>query len=307
MNNAAKDSSNRSLLSRGVDTLFTVGLLFIASYLWFVYRTKIPSLSILLSLLTTCLVGLCVVLWKRRQALAGLNLRQRQALTEYLSESLEQQSPEEFKWQLMKLLLKSADTGNIKSRTGYLETTILGKKTAVGYHHGVAGDAISARQLALFIREIRSIGFDNAYYITTGKFMEGCDRLIDRSPSFHIELIDGDSLIRWMASAGITPGEEILNQRMQTRIQPKKRRAFTFRREVLKPKRIRTYLAYALFFWVIATVIPGFTVYYTMLAGLFFTLAVFTFFLNLHPKHRENPADSLPEMIKSSQENSLHG
>lgn len=278
-----------TLIGRLADHVFTGGILAIGAYLWFVYRTRRPLLSLVLSLVTTTLALTAGALWKRRRHPDQMAVLRAKVRKEYLREGLETLNPEEFQWQLMKVLLKIPGIGSIKNHRGWLETTLWGVRTAVGYVHEPQMDAVSPRQMALFLREVRSAGFTQAYYITTGTYKEGCRRFAGKSPSFKLRLLDGTDMVRLMEKTGLVPEDAVVDRLLLRKHREMKRSAARIKSEILKPKRLRTYLAYALFFWVLSSVIPSNAFYYTLLSGAFFTIALCSYLINARrakPVHR---------------------
>lgn len=283
-----------------LDGMFIGGILALGAYLWFVSRTQRPVLSIGLSLTITALSWTARALWRRRRHPDPMTVLRAKVRRDYLRDGLESLNPEEFQWQIMKILLKIPGIGSIKNHRGWLETTLWGVRTAVGYVHDPQMEAVSPRQMALFLREVRSAGFTQAYYITTGAYQEGCRRNAGKSPSFKLRLLDGADLVRLMEKTGLVPEDAVLDRLLLRKHQEMRQAVGRIKGEILKPKRCRTYLAYALLFWVLASIIPSNALYYTLLSGAFFTIALCAYLIHARRSKPLQKQENLLEQTAQS-------
>jgi len=288
-----REKTPSSAISRAIDFLFLRTIILGAAFVWFAWRTGSLVLSIILAFIVTILLSLSLHLWKRRKLLSSRTAKRREIRRKYLLEKLADLNNEEFKWQLMKILLKLPGIGVIKCRQNYLETLLYGRKIAIGYHHGDPEDPVSLRQLSLWIREVRMEGFHRLYYITPGKFKEGCHTMNENSPSLHLKLIDGEGLVDLMEKTNLVPDDKIIDNLIDKRISSSKNNRGSIKKEILTKKRIRTYLAYSLFFVVIASAIKLYSLYYYLLSVLFLIMAAITYLWNAKGSQPDEEPDAL--------------
>jgi hypothetical protein len=288
-----RKNKQSSTISRVIDFLFIRVVILGGAFVWFAWRTGNLVLSIVLSLIVTILLSISLHLWKRRKLLSSRALKRRQIQREYLTERLAGLDSEEFKWQLMKILLKLPGIGVIKCRQHYLEIRLYGRKIAIGYHHGDPEEPVSPKQLSLWIRGVRVEDFHRVYFITSGEFKEGCRALAAGSRSLRLKLIDREGLIDLMEKTNLVPDEDTIDRLISKKINVPSNNRAAVKKEILTKKRIRTYLAYTLLFVVIASAVKVYSVYYYLLSALFLILAVITYIWNLKNSRADEDPDAL--------------
>ena len=263
-----------SLSALVMNLVFAEFVLFIAGYLWFVQRTKIPLLALILTLTLTSLLTIAFVLryqkvYKKKKAEARRRLGR-----EFMADGLNRLSSDEFQWQVMRLLLRLDGITNIQSNGEFLETTLQGKKTAIGCYHAGIGEKISQRRLVDFLNQAKLEGYSNAIYVTSGGYPETLRELEKSKSSLKIQLLDMDNLLDQMEGAGMFPDEKSIDGLLEKKIFNRRKKLQELKKEILTPKRIRTYLSYSLFFFVLSRMFRQMSLYYLLVSVVFLLLAL---------------------------------
>jgi ABC-type multidrug transport system fused ATPase/permease subunit len=275
-----------SLFGRILNLFFAELLLFAAGYVWFVQRTKVPTLALILNSAVNGLLITAYILWDRKSYQKKKTTVKKKAAREFLTSRIRQLDPEEFKWQIMRLLLKLEQIGDIKNRAGFLETTFNGKRMAVGYYNAAFGEDVSPQQLASFLNQAKKEGYPEALFASTGKYSEQCSILTEKKSTMTVHLLDMDDLLEIMEKSGMYPDDRTIDAVIDKEIRSRKRKFLIFKKEILTPKRIRTYLGYSLFFVVLSALFQTMSLYYTLVSIAFFMLALLSFIWGMR-----NPAE----------------
>ncbi len=258
--------------------------LFVIGYLWFVQRTKIPLLSLFLTLTVLGLMTTAFVFRYRKSYVKKKAEARRKAAGEFIAEELKQLNKEEFQWQIMRLLLKLDGITDINCNGDILETTIEDKKAVIACHHAGLEKEISPRCLSAFLNQAKLSGYSYAIYITTGTYSEACKDLANKKGSLQVQLLDMEILLDIMEDAGMFPDDKTIDRIIDKEIFNRREKLQAVKKEILAPKRIRTYLGYSLFFFVLSRLFDRMSLYYLIVAAAFLALAVLTWFYN-----RKNP------------------
>ena len=161
-----------SLLAPVINLIFAELLLFVIGYLWFVQRTKIPLLSLVLTLIIMVLLTAAILLQQRKSFQKRKAEARRKVGRDFLADKLKQLDPEEFKWQVTRLLLKLEGISDIREQGHFLETTLHGRKTAIGIYHTDFDEEVPHARLTDFLNQARLEGYLQALFITSGSFSD---------------------------------------------------------------------------------------------------------------------------------------
>ncbi|NLB42184.1 MAG: hypothetical protein GX815_07965, partial [Clostridiales bacterium] len=121
----------KSLPALLINLVFVEILLFVIGYLWFVQRTKIPLLSLLLTLSILVLMTSAFLFRYRKSYGRKKTEARRKVARDFLADELYRLGKEEFQWQIMRLLLKLDGITDIHCNGDILETAIEGKKAVI--------------------------------------------------------------------------------------------------------------------------------------------------------------------------------
>jgi hypothetical protein len=282
-----------SLLAPVINLVFIQALILIIGYLWFVQRTKIPLLSLILTLIISGLLTLAFLLQERKSFLKKKAQTRRNIGRDYLSNKIRQLNQDEFKWQIAQLLLKIEGIGDIQEGEHFLETTLHGRKTAIGIYHTDYEDEVPISKLADFLNKAGQEGYFQALFIASGSFTDSCKALVDKKSTLKVQLLDMEDLLNRMEHTGMFPDEKTIDSLVDKEIQRRKQKLQVLKKEILMPRRIRTYLAYSLLFFVLSRLFNNLYVYYVFISVIFLLLSAFTWFLNLRNKTHPQEGESL--------------
>lgn len=241
-------------------------------------------------------------LHKRKLLVQKRREKRDQAAREYVYNRLIRLGPEEFKWEILKLVLRLPGAGSIKARPGFWETRLNGRKTAIGYYNDRFDDKVSSRMLASFIQKAKGAGCSDAIFLTSGEYSEGCRKYADSVKNLKLWLLGREDLLDMMEQAGMFPDDSAIDIQIDRMMKAGRRDYSRLRKEILAPKRAMSYLRYALFFMLAATVVGAYRTYYLVFAAVFALMALFT---RLYGLKEARDASSSPEALSELTEGSL--
>ncbi len=282
-----------SLLAPIINLLFIQILLFIIGYLWFVQRTKIPLLSLILTLSIMGLITLGLLLQERKSFLRKKAQTRRNIGRDYLGNKIKQLNEDEFKWQIARLLLKIDGISDIQEREHFLETTLHGRKTAIGIYNTDYEDEVPSSKLAEFLNRISIEGYFQALFIASGNFSDSCKALVDKKSTLKVQLLGLEDILDLMEHAGMFPDGKTIDTLIEKEIHRRNQKLKVLKKEFLMPRRIRTYLAYSLLFFVLSRLFNNLSTYYVVISVIFLLLSAFTWFLSLKNQAQPQKSDLL--------------
>lgn len=262
-----------SLLGRIINLLMAEMVLFMIGYLWFVYKTKIPMLSLFLSLTINALLTIAYVLRDRKLYLKGKSEKRRQVARDFLVEHMRQLDPDEFKWHISRVLLKLEGIDTIEDKGNFLITSFKGKCLAIGCHNDRFGEGVSPRELAGFLNQAKSEGFPSAIFITTGRYSDSCMVLAEKTSTIKLHLLTEGDLLDIMERTDMFPDKKTVDALIEKKIDSQKFKLNSLGKEIMKPKRIPAYLGYSLLFSILSRIMYHLRIYYTAVSFTFLLLA----------------------------------
>jgi len=283
-------NSKISFLGRTMNLLLAELILFIIGYLWFIQKTKIPMLSLFLSLTINALMTIAYVLRSRKFFLKKRTKTRRQVARDFLAEHIKQLEPDEFKWQITRVLLKLNGIENIEDKGNFLVTDFQGKRVAIGYYNDKFGEEVSPRELADFLNQAKTEGFPAAMFVATGQYSDSCRALAEKKSTTKVHLLNMDDLLDIMEKSDMFPDEKTVDALIDKEIDSKKRKLHCLRKEILTPKRIRTYLGYSILFFVLSRIFQYMRTYYAAVSIVFLLLAALSWIWGL--RNPAEPADN---------------
>jgi membrane protein implicated in regulation of membrane protease activity len=289
----------KSLPALLINLIFAELLLFIIGYLWFVQRTKIPLLSLLLTISILALLTIASVFQYRKSYGRKKKETRRKIARELLSEALDQLNKEEFQWQIMRMLLKLEGITDIKCSGDILETAINGKKAVIACHHAGLKEEISQRRLSAFLSQAKLSGYSHAIYVTSGVFPEACRDLANKKGTLQVQLLDMEGLLDLMEGVGMFPDDKAIDGVIDKKIADQREKLLAVKKELLTPNRIKTYVAYSLLFFVLSRVFDRMYLYYLLVAVAFLVLSLLILFYNR--KHLKKSEEQEPLLKKPAQ------
>jgi hypothetical protein len=267
-----------SILGRFLNLIFSQVLLVLVTYIWFLSRLRGPRAALLLTIVLTVLLNLAYWLKRKEQIRKKGALRRRDLARDYTLDRLIKMGSEEFKWQILRLVLKIPGSSNIKVKDRYLETRIKGRKIAIAYYNDRFSEDLSPKLLSSFVNKIKAAGYEEAIFLTTGLYSEKSRDYVNRINRLKLRLLDKQDMLDLMEGLEMLADEDLIDGLVKKRIEQAGPDFARIRKEILRPRRTRTYLGYALFFTLASLVINSFKLYYLIFAGLFILLALVSWF-----------------------------
>jgi hypothetical protein len=120
--------------------------------------------------------------------------------------------------------------------------------------------------------------------VTSGVYPEACRDLANKKGALQVQLMDTEDLLDLMEGVGMLPDDKIIDGIIDKKIFNRREKLQAVKKEILTPKRIRTYLGYSLFFFVLSRIFDRMSLYYLLVAVAFLALALLIWFYN-----RKNP------------------
>lgn len=260
--------------------LILIGI-FSTLYLWLVYRTRAPLLSLIVSLCVTSLLGFALYLRKRRHYKKNRKKLRRLVAREYTEKRLSLLSRQEFEWQLIRALSDIKEIKDIEQRQGYIKAQYNGLPIAIGYHHAPPKGYVTYEKVWSFYNSLRSRGYKNLFYISSGYFEEVCNNLIDENLETPLTLLDIDILLDLMEQADMYPKGEMLDHLVQQKIEENKRKQRAKKNHEKAPYKLKRYMVSSLLFLGASFLFRSYFPYYFVLSILFFILGLITQVLSI--------------------------
>ncbi|HZK33885.1 MAG TPA: hypothetical protein VFD33_01065 [Bacillota bacterium] len=283
-----------SVLARLFNLIFAETLVFLLSYIWFLNRLNRPLTALALSIVLTLLLNISYWLQKKKRLANKRRTKRKELARDCLLDILIRQSPDEFKWQILRLVLKIPGAGSIKAKGGFLETTIKGRKMAIGYYNDRFADDISPQFLSAFLVKIKDAGYDEAIYLTSGVYSDKCKSYAKKKRRVRLHLLDKHKLLDIMEGLGMVPDDKVIDSLVKKKLEDSRQDYTRLRKEILAPRRRRSYLGYAFFFAIASIIINVFKLYYMIFSLIFFSLALISWF---NSRTKPDVAESRGEVI----------
>jgi len=262
------------LLGIIMDSLLIVLGLFSLLYLWLVYRTKSPILSLTISLLVTGLFGFGLFLKKRSVYIKNRSRIRRLVAREYMANMLSLLSRQEFEWHIIKALTSIKELTDLEQRRGYFKALYNGVPVAIGYYQAPPKGHETYERVWAFYNSFRSRGYSGLIYISSGYFQEACHTLEDRDLDIPITLLNIDNLLDLMEEANMSPSEELLDDLVQEKIRQYKEKLNKDKEKVPAFYKLKRYMASSLLFFGASFLFPSYFPFYFVLSILFLVLGL---------------------------------
>lgn len=298
------NGSAPSILARLLNLIFAEALIILLWYIWFLNRLNRPLTALVLTVVLTLLLNISYWLHKRKRLDKKRHAIRNKVARDHLLDKLIRQSPDEFKWQMLRLILKIPGTGNIKAKDEFLETTIKGKKIAIGYYNDQFADDVSPQILFTFLGKIKGAGYREAIYLTSGVYSDKCKEYVQKKKKPKLHLLDKHDLLDIMEKVDAIPDDDVIDALIYKKLEHSTQDYSRLRKEILAPRRTKSYLGYALFFAIGSVIINVFKLYYIIFSTLFFALALISWFKSCaKPDGDKGTGTTLDELISDGTQN----
>ena len=263
-----------SLIRLILDTAFINAVVWIFIYLWIVYKTKSPLISILISSAAVVLLDLAIYIKKHNVYLTNREKRRRESVVKHLSHRISQLNSQEFQLQLIKILLNCKGFSNIKKEKGLLKAEYNNTPVAIGFHHPPPGEKTSFAKIWEFVQLAKSLGFEQGFFFTSSSFEENCDKEKIKNLGFSIYLMDIIYVIDRMEEAGMYPDEKAIDLLITGEIRKQKNNKQNLKKEILNQNKSKHYLLTSCLFLAAGILFTGSRLYYFAASLLFASLAL---------------------------------
>ena len=274
----------RPILGILVDFLLVMIGIFIVLYIWLVYRTKSPLLSLIISLAVTFLFSFALYLRKRAAYMKNRSQMRRHIAREYMASGLSILSRQEFEWQLIRALSGVKELTNIEQRQGYLKAQYNGIPVAIGYHHAPPKGYESYEKVWAFYSSLRSRGYRGLFYISSGYFEDACQNIPVEELETPISLLDIDNLLDLMEEAGMGPKEDLLDHLVEQKIKEDRKKRKHDRARGSATYKLKRYMTSSLLFLGASFLFRSYFLFYFVLSILFFVLGLISQVLSTDDK-----------------------
>ncbi|NLJ41850.1 MAG: hypothetical protein GX352_09650 [Clostridiales bacterium] len=273
-----------SIFGMILDHMFLLAIIFAFLYIWLVFRTRVPLLSLAISLIVTSLLGFALYLKKKETYKKRRNHVRKNIAREYMASRLSILSKQEFEWQLVRALSTQKELTDIEHRGGYLKAKLSGMPVAIGYYHAPPKGYETYERVWNFYNSLRSKGYTSLFYISSGYFEDACENISGESSKIPITLLDIENLLDLMEKANMGPGEDQLDALIKERIKDDKKQHIQKMRASSAPSKLKRYLASSLLFLGAAFLFRQYFLFYIVLSILFFVLGLISKLLSWQVK-----------------------
>lgn len=264
----------RPILGILMDFILVAVALFSILYLWMVYRTRSPLLSMLLSIIVTALFNFALFLRKRTLYKSNRKRIRRHLAREDMADRLSLLSKPEFEWQLKRALSGIKGLEHLEQGEGYLKASYNGMPIAIGYHHAPPKGYETYEKVWSFYNSLRSRGYKSLLYISSGFFEEACKNLEEKDLDIPFTLFDIQSLLDLMEEAGMLPEEEMLDDLVEQKIAENIKKKKYAKNKVPPSYKLKRYMISSLFFLGGSFLFRSYFPFYFVLSILFFVLGL---------------------------------
>jgi len=268
---------SRSIAGLFIDFLFFRAIIMITVYIIVIYKTREPTFSFVTALATTII--LTMLESKRKNRLYKIKRIQKRMkiAREHLTTRLLNLSPQEFKWQIMKLLSNTEGFSNIRSCKKILEACYKGRKTIVGVHHSLHEHPVGADDISAFIHSLRSDSYHAALFFSSRPFKTGCHQLIKDKTGIPVRLIDMHVILDMMETARMLPDNATIDLLVSEEIMNNTHRWKDVKQQLLTTQKVRNFSVYGVICLTVSLFTGNLRIYYVLLSLFFFMLAFFTY------------------------------
>ena len=271
-----------SIVSWLVDAIVLASASLAISYLWFVYKTKTPWLSVIFAIVVTGAISAAHLKLRAKQLERKRQARLNSAAATYRKKELLSLTPEQFKWRLAKALFHSGKFEDIKIGKRFLKATYKGKQALIGFYHAPYSQQVPPFEVYKFLEILKHCGYTTGFYFTSSSFSDTCYAIQQDHDDLELHLLDGDGLLKIMEKSGMFNDRDAVNLYLKSEIDRSRLRRRQARRRLLTPAKARTYILYGLLFLVASFIFQTYFIYYLILSVSFVLLGILVYIA--HPK-----------------------
>lgn len=272
-----EDNKPVSILSWITDIVVASILIFIISYLWFVYKTKTPLLSIFLALTIAVVISVVFYNSKKKHLNKKRQEKQNKISREHAKNDLFKLNSEQFKHHLINLLQMTDKFSHIKDNNGFVKAMYENSQILIGFHHMPYNEPIPTHKLYEFMEIMQRWGYSTGFFFTNSSFSNACHNMIENNLHIMVHLIDIEQLLNIMEEVGILKDKKTVHKHIKQEIEKVKPTWEEAKKNVLTTATTRTYIVYGILFLLISFLSGTFFIYYLIIALFFFVLGLLVY------------------------------
>ncbi|MBM7582656.1 hypothetical protein JOD02_001513 [Caldicoprobacter guelmensis] len=282
-----------SILSWVVDAIILSILTLCMSYLWFVYQSKIPWLSLIFALMATATVNIVYLQWRAGQFKRKKQAKLNKIAAAHRIKSLMQLTPTQFKWQLAKALLHSGKFEDIKVGKKFLKAKYDGRQALISFYHTPYSQQVPPFEIYKFLNVLKHSGYTTGFYFTLSSFSNTCNAILQDHDDIELHLIDGNNLIKIMEKAGIFNDSDAIKLHLRDEIEKSKIKKKQARKNLFTPAKAKTYIFYGFLFLAVSFLFRTYFIYYIILSVSFVLLGILVYIANPGTKETKSQDEVL--------------
>ena len=282
-----EDDNYESIIGWLFDIVLFALMVFILAFLWLLYKTELPVVSILLAVSFSALIGYFHFRLKQKQLKSKRQEKWKKAANEYRTKDLLRLAPQQFKWTLAKALFRYGKFENIKVNKNHLKATFNNERVLIGFYQVPYARYVPAHELFRFSKIMQHWGYKTGFFFSTSAFDDACRMATKDTSGLTIHLIDTNGLIRIMDKAGIFKDQKDINEYLDKKIKEFKLQKKQNRKKIFfRPKNAKTYILYGVIFLAMGFVFSSYLIYYFLLALFFILLGILVYMVS--SAHQQN-------------------
>lgn len=276
---ASDVNQSSSLAGMLIDFIFLRLLIFVASYLLILYISEQSVFSFVTSISMTLILSM--ILHKRGKVIYNTKRDQKRKdiAREHMASRLLSLSPQEFRWQIVKLLSNSNGFSSVKSCRKMAEAVFKGRRTAICVHHSANGLHAGPDDMSRFINVLRSDNYRAGLFFSSTQFKDVCHNIVKEKISVPVKLIDMPVILDMMEIAGMFPDEQTIDHLINEEVEKNVKRWKDIKKQVLTPQKVRHYTFYGVVCLAVSILTGPLRIYYVLLSLFFFLLAALTYLI----------------------------
>ncbi|WP_130807267.1 restriction endonuclease [Senegalia massiliensis] len=271
----SESNKKKTLFARMIDRLFISIIIFIISYLIFIYKWNSIYISIFLSLTFSILIYSILNLKNKREIKNAKKVTTKKIVEEMIYNDILNKTPGEISIYFSDLFKQLGFYTNDKlSDDFYLEVFNDNLKIGINILQYSSEYGVNEEALRKFFIKLNKSNLNKGIIITTSSFYEDTKRLVMKLKKYkNIELVDIKKLISIIKGTKLYPNKKEIENYILNKIENNKKSVTYYIKNILSPNKWKKYLISSFSIWIFGQ-FTDFHNYYIFIVLVLFSLGI---------------------------------
>jgi len=272
----SKSNKKKTLFARIIDRLFTSIIIFVISYLIFIYKWNNIYISIFLSIIFSILIYSILKLKDKREIKNAKKITAKKIVEEMIYNDILNKTPGEISTYFFDLFtqLGFSINDNLSEEDFYLEAYNNNLKIGINILQYSSEYGVNEEALRKFFLKLNKNNLNKGIIITTSIFYEDTKKLAMKLKKYKdIELIDMKKLIAIIKDTKLYPNNKDIENYILNKIENDKRTVTYYIKNILLPNKWKKYLVSSFSIWIFGQ-FTDFYNYYIFIVLILFSLGI---------------------------------